>query len=84
MTPPAGSCADCFATAFVGLTTAQIQAVLQGLGGTGTSIPSICNSGGTFTAIEIAAAFTGIGDLERIQALIQCLTALGLIVPVGG
>ncbi len=84
VTPDVIPCATCFANAFATaptpLTTAQIQVIVQALGGNGASIPSVCNLG-TISGTVLTAQLLAVGISQaNINILIQCLQLAGITV----
>jgi hypothetical protein len=84
VTPDVIPCATCFANAFATaptpLTTAQIQVIVQALGGNGASIQSVCNLG-TISGIVLTAQLLAVGISQaNINILIQCLLTAGITV----
>jgi hypothetical protein len=75
------TCEECFATAFGGLSQAQILVIIDVLAGTDTiTIESLCDFG-IFSESVLTAAFSSQGvTQEKITSLINCLKAAGITI----
>ena len=79
-TPTPKTCVECFTTAFAGLTQQQIKIVVEALGGSGSSIQSLCNLD-TIDRLILTDSLSSLGVSQAtITALIDCLLSAGVTI----
>jgi hypothetical protein len=79
-TPTPKTCVECFTTAFAGLTQQQIKTVVEALGGSGSSIQSLCNLESIDGPILTTSLLSVGVSQATITALIDCLLSAGVTI----